>query len=74
MQDAHAHSIRVLLRNEAGLYLQPSGEWGENRETARRFKNSSFAYFWAKEQELIRSSIIIAFPDRNRDMSIRVVW
>ncbi len=74
MEGAWSGYMRVLVQNEVGLYLQPSGEWGENRDTARQFKDSKIAYYWAVEQRLLRSCVILAFPDKTRDMSIRVVW
>ncbi len=72
--DTARHGLRVLLQNEQGLYLQPSGEWSVNRDMARRFQDSRVAYFWALEQKLIGVSVILAFPDTKKDMAIRVVW
>ncbi len=68
------HYLRVLLRNESGLYLQPSGEWTDNRETARTFRDSRVAYFWGLEQKLLHTFVVLAFADPAEDMRIRIVW
>lgn len=68
---------RILLRKhldprdgaQAGFYLQPGGDWGENRESARQFAHTVDAHWWAKEQEYLRAEIILAYPDPGRDYS-----
>jgi len=65
--------MRVLLQNEAGLYLQPSGRWGNNRQTAREFETFSLAYLWAKEHQLVELFVIMAFPDQAMNVKGRSV-
>ncbi len=71
MED-HPHSfraMRVLLRKRQGqLYMQPSGEWGQSRETARTFPGTVFAYYWAKEKELLGVEVLLAFDDSHWDV------
>src|SRR5215467_1788541 len=46
--------MRVVLRqSDSGLYLQPSGEWSPDRETAREFLSAVVAYWWSVEQDLM---------------------
>lgn len=60
--------MRILIRKQDDkLYLQPSGEWSEARETAREFDCSLFAYWWAREQELPGIEILLAFDDASYD-------
>ncbi len=48
--------------------MQPSGEWGQSRETARTFPGTVFAYYWAKEKELLGVEVLLAFDDSNWDV------
>ncbi len=70
--DDHPHSskaMRVLLRKRQGqLYMQPSGEWGEGRETARTFPTSMLAYYWAMEKKLLGVEVLLAFDDERWDV------
>ncbi len=60
--------MRVLLRQqETGFYLQPSGEWSKSRETAREFANSVVAFWWAKEQQLLGTEVLLAFANPQND-------
>ena len=60
---------RVLLRRARdSLYLQPSGDWTQNRETAREFASGFEAYLWAKEHNLVSIEVIIAFKNPQRDI------
>ena len=67
-------SMRILLRQQrSGLYLQASGAWGRERETARSFASSIEAYSWAIEQSLLNTEVLLAFSDEHYDMvSMRV--
>ncbi len=68
------NSMRILLRQaETGLYLQPSGEWTSNRETARTFATSVLAYYWAKEQHLIKACVLLAFNNPAFDIECMCV-
>lgn len=63
------HYGRILIRKREGdLYLQPSGEWSEERQTARAFIGSVAAYYWAKEQELLGVEVLMAFADERYDI------
>ncbi len=68
----HPHgstAMRILLRKQPGeQYLQPTGEWGHSRETARTFPTSVFAYHWAKEKELLGVEVLLAFEDSRWDV------
>ena len=56
--------MQVLIRrHEGGLYLQPSGNWVKNRETARQFESSGFACLWAFEQKLENVDVLLAFTN-----------
>ena len=67
--------MRVLIRKrEDQLYLQPSGKWSEARDTARAFESSSFAYWWAREQELLGIDIVLAFDDSRYDFVPLRLW
>ena len=60
--------MRVLLRQpETGLFLQPTGEWNHNRETARAFASAVTAYFWALERDLLGTEVWLALVDPRRD-------
>ncbi len=74
----HQHNHpRILLRKrreprhgpQAGFYLQPGGDWAEDRETARQFAHTVEARWWAKEQEYLDAEIILAHSDPGRDYS-----
>ena len=58
--------FRILLRQGTD-YLQPSGEWGRARETAKEFATSLLAYWWAKEQQLLGVEVVMAFADGQSD-------
>ncbi len=61
--------MRILLRQQqTGLYLQPSGEWREERRTAQTFANAVAAYVWAQGQRLPGSEILLAFDDPRHDL------
>lgn len=61
--------MRILLRKQPEeLYLQPSGQWGKSRETAREFPGSVFAYYWAREQQLLGAEVLLAFEDAQWDV------
>jgi hypothetical protein len=47
----------LILKGE--LYLQPTGEWSANRETAREFESSSAAYQWAREQLIADYQVVL---------------
>lgn len=60
--------MKVLIRKrDREIYLQPSGEWSPSRETAKQFENSSFALWWAREQQLLGIDILLAFEDPRWD-------
>jgi hypothetical protein len=66
--------MRIVLRNrKSRLYLQPSGEWGADRDTARDFPTSVVAYFWAKEQQLLNVQILLTFADPRLDIACMTV-
>ncbi len=66
--------MRILLRHrETHLYLQRSGKWSSDRETAREFPTSVLAYFWAKEQRLLNAQILLAFADPRMDIACMTV-
>lgn len=61
-------SLRILLQQQrTGFYLQPSGEWGAKRDSAREFDDSVAAYSWAKEQGLLGSSVLMAVDQQQYD-------
>ncbi len=60
----------ILLRQqETGKYLQPSGEWSTERETARRFDSGLVAYFWALEAGFVGVDVLLAFTDPAFDIA-----
>ena len=60
--------MRVVLRQqETGHYLQPSGEWNRNRESARQFLSAVDAYRWAIEQEMVGTEVWLALSDARKD-------
>ncbi len=52
-------NVRILLPR-GQEYLQPSGEWGQARATAREFVTPLLAYWWAKEQQLLGVEVVMA--------------
>jgi hypothetical protein len=66
--------MRILLRQpETGLFLQPTGEWTANRETAREFGGAVNAYLWASERGLFGTEVWLALIDPLKDfVCIRV--
>ena len=66
---------RILLRKclsqrnaqQAGFYLQPTGDWSKNRKTARHFTHTVDAHWWAKEQECLDAEVVLAYSDPDRD-------
>jgi hypothetical protein len=61
--------MRILLRKWTGkLYLQPSGEWSADRQSAREFTSGPVAYWWAKEQRLLGVEVVLAFDDEQFDV------
>ena len=62
-------AMRILIRKREGqFYLQPSGKWLPNREAAKRFESSMFAYWWAQEQNLLGIEIVLAFDNPAHDV------
>ncbi len=60
--------MRILIRRQKGQdYLQPSGDWGQNKQTARAFASSVAAYDWAKERQLLGIDIFLSFSDPQYD-------
>ncbi len=58
------YRMRILIRKgDQPLYLQGSGEWSINRETARDFQTSMVAWRWAREHQLFGTEILLAFED-----------
>ncbi len=70
--ECHPHistRMRVLLRKQQDhQYMQPSGEWSDDRETARTFPTSVFAYLWAQEKKLLGIDVLLAFDDAKWDL------
>ncbi len=63
------YRMRILIRKSEGqLYLSPSGAWTENREEAKQFESSIFAYSCAKEQQLLGIEIVLAFDNPTYDI------
>ena len=61
-------SLRILLRQQkTGFYLQPSGQWSNERESARGFDDAVVAYFWAKEQGLLGTNVLMAVSQEQDD-------
>ncbi len=66
--------MRILLRqNATGLYLQPSGQWTENRETARDFQSAVGACYWALAQRLEGIHVLYAFANPALDVAAMAV-
>ena len=62
-------SLRILLRQQrTGLYLQASGEWGGNRDSAKGFEDSIMACAWAKEQNVIGANVLMALGEEQYDL------
>ena len=60
--------MRILLRQQdSGFYLQPSGQWSNDRKTAREFVDATAAYWWAVEQSLPAAEVLLAFTDTSED-------
>jgi hypothetical protein len=52
--------MRILIRKQEGqFYLQPDGKWLPNREKAKRFESSMYAYWWAQDQKLLGIEILL---------------
>jgi hypothetical protein len=61
--------MRILLRKHGKeLYLQPSGDFTQDREAARTFESGLVAYAWALEQKLLGVEVLLAFPDQSDDI------
>src|SRR5262249_24450830 len=61
--------MRIVLRKQAeALYLQPSGEFNGDRESAWDFETSSVAWSWAKERKLPGLEVVLAFEDAQYDV------
>ena len=69
-----ARYLRILLRRpDTGMYLQSSGEWGAERNSARDFDSSLLAYDWAKQNGLLGSAVLMAVgPEQNDTVLARV--
>ena len=62
--------MRVVLRQqETGHYLQPSGEWAQNRDSARQFLSAVGAYRWAMEQQMVGTEVWLALSDARKDFA-----
>lgn len=60
--------MRIVLRQpQTGFYLQHSGEWTNNRETARNFESARAALFWAKSHNLNGGEVLFAFSESKYD-------
>ncbi len=67
----HGNGTRVLIRRRREQdYLQPSGDWSADRNTARHFVSSVAAYWWAHEQKLLGIEVLLAFDDSAYDLVI----
>jgi len=64
-----SESLRILLRQQrTGLYLQASGGWGGDRDSARGFEDSIMACAWAKEQKVIGANVLMALAEEQYDV------
>lgn len=64
-------TMRILLRQqESLLYLQPSGVWKSNRASARDFLSTMAAYWWAFEQHLFGTEVLLALKHAQRDIVV----
>ncbi len=60
--------MRILLRQQKSeKYLQPTGEWSEERETAREFLSSVLAFLWARERKFRGVEVLMAFENPRWD-------
>ncbi len=59
---------RILLRRSQGLYLQPSGRWTNNRETAQEFETSFQAFSLAQGENWLHSEVVLTFGDPRYDL------
>src|SRR5262249_16346186 len=50
-----------------GLYLQPAGDWTANRETAKEFLTAAIAYWWAIEQKLLGTEVLLTLANPQKD-------
>jgi hypothetical protein len=65
--------VRILVRkNDSELYLQPSGEWAESRDTAREFPQSILAYHWALQRQFQDIEIVLTFEDPGYDFPLKI--
>ncbi len=61
-------AYRIVMRRRTGQeYLQPSGAWSDNRETARVFESSSFTYHRARKHRLLVIDVRTAVDAVQRD-------
>ncbi len=60
--------MRIVLRRREELYLQPSGQWTNNRETAREFETSFQAFSLAQNENWIHSEVVLTFGDPLYDL------
>ncbi len=59
---------RIVLRRGQGLYLQPSGRWTNNRETAQEFETSFQALSLAQGEKWLHSEVVLTFGDPLYDL------
>ncbi len=60
--------LRILLRQQkTGYYLQSSGEWNSQRESAKNFDDSILAYDWAKENGFLGTAVLMATAQEQYD-------
>jgi len=60
--------MRFLLRQTGTeLFLQFSGDWTNNRKTARKFISAAIAYWWAIEQKLFGVEVLQAQSEPGKD-------
>ncbi len=66
--------MRVLVRKaEVEKYLQPSGDWGDSRDTAREFPRTTSALEWLQQKNVSGAEVLLAFDNPRYDVpSFRV--
>ena len=64
--------MRVLLRNETGLFLMSVEEWTSSAGSALAFASSFHAIQFAREKGLRNTEVVLSFDDPAYDITLPV--
>src|SRR5262245_52475841 len=69
---SNTHMRIVLRKPDEASYLQRSGKWPRNRETARSFESTRIAYFWHREQNLQGIEVLFVFDHSKHEVVVQL--